>query len=156
MPSWMHIHNEEALEEYHELYTPLNPIFYPAILPWDTSYITGFYDSANRRSSFVRHLVSGDDDETDVSETIDDYNFLLLCDKENELEWRQHQPGNAINEHVATNNIGIPVYFGRVRVGYNNVIGEVREDGNCYIPTPFNDVIRVLDFEILRHRDIQQ
>ncbi|CAB3385222.1 Hypothetical predicted protein [Cloeon dipterum] len=149
---WAAIECEETLNGYKVLNTPLNPILYPAI-HYCTRFLCGYYDSANRRSLFVSKSDSGED----VTIATRSYNFLLLCDEENLLEWRQYQHGDLTNGRAfCVPNIGVHVYFGRTRVGNSNPIGQVCEDGFCYIPTLHYGVIKVSDFEILMYRDVEQ
>ncbi|CAB3385847.1 Hypothetical predicted protein [Cloeon dipterum] len=149
MPDLVCINSAKGLEEYHTLCTPLNPIFYPAACIWHKQYIIGYYDSANRRSLFALKLESGED----VRITKYCFPFHLVRDQENILEWKQYQNGDLESERAfplykdgTSNN---KTYFGRIRLGDSNLIGQVREDGICYVPTHENGVIRVPDFEIL-------
>ncbi|CAB3385856.1 Hypothetical predicted protein [Cloeon dipterum] len=90
---------------------------------------------------------------------VDGYPFLLLCDTEDKLEWRQYQQGDLESERafrVPTGRNGKYENLGRIRLLNSNPIGQVCEDGFCYVPTLHNGVIRVSEFEILMYRDIQQ
>ncbi|CAB3385857.1 Hypothetical predicted protein [Cloeon dipterum] len=105
------------------------------------------------RSLFAYRLDSGGY----LTLAVDGYPFLLLCDLENLLEWRQYQRGDLKSVcafRVPTGRNGKYVYFGRVRLLNSNPIGQVCEDGFCYVPTLHNGVIRVSEFEILIYRDI--
>ncbi|CAB3385850.1 Hypothetical predicted protein [Cloeon dipterum] len=156
MISWMFIDSEETLERYQELNTPLNPVLYPTSIFWDTQCILGYYDSENQRGLFAHKLDSGEDERV----KIDNLPFLLLCDKENLLEWKQFQHGDLTNAatrafRIPTHRNGKYVYFGRLRLGNKHPIGQVCEYGICYIPTLLNGVIRISDFEILMYRDVR-
>ncbi|CAB3385848.1 Hypothetical predicted protein [Cloeon dipterum] len=155
MPFMVNIDSEEALKRYHATNTPLNPYFYPASCVYNSQYNYGYYDSANRRGLFVYKLDNGEN----VRVTRFDNNFVLLCDQENLLEWRPYQHGDLESQRVfrvPTHRNGKYVYFGRVRQGKINLVGQVCEDGICYVPTLLYGVIRVSDFETLMYRDVQQ
>ncbi|CAB3385849.1 Hypothetical predicted protein [Cloeon dipterum] len=154
MPDLVCINSDEALERYHTLCTPLNPIFYPAAGIWHKQFIIGCYDSANRRILFALKLESGED----VRVTKYCYPFFLICDEENVLEWKQYKNGDLESERAfraVTDRHGKEGYFGRIRLGNSNLIGQVREDGICYIPTHHNGVIQASDFEILMFKEYQ-
>ncbi|CAB3385859.1 Hypothetical predicted protein [Cloeon dipterum] len=156
MPIWILIDSEETLESYQQYFTLLNPILYPATYFWYRQhFITGYYDSANQRGLFAYKINSGED----LSATIYDYNCYCLWDQENVLKWKQYQKGDLTDGRAfpaATDRNGRPVYFGRVKFLNCNPIGQVCEDGFCYVPTHQNGVIRVSEFEILVFRDNQK